>query len=124
MFENIAMRFEHDNPDAPVPELEAFLKKKAKEWKGLKARLAALEAGNARLANVRAEAEAALERGDFDAARALLDGAAEIGTDAGGRGAAQGGGNPLTDGGDLVVAGRRRRGGGEFRDWSHAVCRG
>ncbi len=82
MFENIAMRFGHDNPDAPVPELEAFLKKKAKEWKGLKARLAALEAGNARLADVRAEAEAALKRGDFDAARALLDGAAEIGTDA------------------------------------------
>lgn len=82
LLESLVQRFEHDNPDAPVPELEAFLKDKAKEWQALKARLAALEAGDARLANVRAEAEAAIERADFDTARARLDEAAEIGTDA------------------------------------------
>ena len=62
--------------------MEAFLKENAKEWKGLKARLVALEAGNARLANVRAEAEGAMERADFDTAWGLLDGAAKTGTEA------------------------------------------
>ena len=78
LLENLALRFEHDNPDAPVAELEGHLKDKAVEWKALKARLAALEATDARVANIRAAAEAALAAGDFDTARARLDDALRL----------------------------------------------
>ena len=78
LLESLALRFEHANPDAPVPELLAFLKAKAAEWKELKARLAALEAEDPRIGNARAAAEAAIAAGDFDAADAVLAGAEEL----------------------------------------------
>ncbi len=77
-FENLAMRFGHDNPDAPVGDLEAFLRDKAREWKDLKAQAAKLDEGNARIANVRAAVEAAIEAADFAGARARLDEALEL----------------------------------------------
>ncbi len=39
LIENLAFRFEHDNPDAPDEELVAYLKDKADELKSLKNRL-------------------------------------------------------------------------------------
>jgi DNA-binding SARP family transcriptional activator len=76
--ENLALRFGHENPDAPQAQLIDFLKAKAAEWKLLRARLAALEAGDARLANIRGAAEGAIERGDFDGAEAILAAAEEL----------------------------------------------
>lgn len=78
LLENLAQRFGHTNPDAPVEVLSAFLKEMAKEWKALKARLAALEAVDSHLANSRAAAEDALARGDFDEADAILAAAEDI----------------------------------------------
>jgi DNA-binding SARP family transcriptional activator len=76
--ENLALRFGHENPDAPEAQLIDFLKAKAAEWKLLRARLAALEAADARLANIRGAAEGAIERGDFDGAEAILAAAEEL----------------------------------------------
>jgi tetratricopeptide (TPR) repeat protein len=78
LLENLALRFEHARPDASVGELMEFLKAKATEWKELKARLAALEAADPRIANARAAAEAAIAVGDFDGADAVLAGAEEL----------------------------------------------
>ena len=61
-----------------MAELGEFLKAKASEWQELKARLAALEAEDPRIANARAAAEAAIGAGDFDAADAVLAGAEEL----------------------------------------------
>ena len=76
--ENLALRFGHENPDAPEAQLMEFLKAKAAEWKLLRARLAALEAADARLANIRGAAEDAIERADFDGAEAILAAAEEL----------------------------------------------
>ena len=76
--ESLALRFDYGRPDAPVAELGEFLKAKATEWQELKARLAALEAEDPRIANARAAAEAAIAAGDFDAADAVLAGAEEL----------------------------------------------
>ena len=78
LLESLALRFDHGRPDAPVAELGEFLKAKAAEWQELKARLAALEAEDPRIANARAAAEAAIAAGDFDAADAVLAGAEEL----------------------------------------------
>ena len=72
LLESLVQRYGHENPDAPVADLGAFLKAKAEEWKALKARLAALEVADARLGNAMAAAEAALGRAAFDEAEALL----------------------------------------------------
>ncbi|WP_111428270.1 tetratricopeptide repeat protein [Rhodobacteraceae bacterium DSL-40] len=81
LLESLAQRFGHDNPDAPVAELERHLKDKAVEWKALKARLAELEASDARIADIRAAAEDALAAGDFDTAHARLDDALRLRTE-------------------------------------------
>ena len=78
LLESLALRFDYGRPDAPVAELGEFLKAKASEWQELKARLAALEAEDPRIANARAAAEAAIGAGDFDAADAVLAGAEEL----------------------------------------------
>lgn len=78
LLENLVQRFRFANPDAPLAELGEFLKEKAAEWKELKARLAALEAEDPRIANARAAAEAAIAATDFDGADAMLAGAEEL----------------------------------------------
>ncbi|MCP5088933.1 MAG: helix-turn-helix transcriptional regulator [Rhodobacteraceae bacterium] len=81
LLENLAQRFEHTNPDAPEAELIAHLKDKAKDWKALKEKLADLETTKASLANQTAAAEAAIERGDFDEADAILEAAEDLHAD-------------------------------------------
>jgi tetratricopeptide (TPR) repeat protein len=72
LLENLALRFGHDNPDAPAAELEAFLREKAKDYAEMRARLDALAAADRRIANLMGAAEAALAAGDFDEADARL----------------------------------------------------
>ena len=76
--ENLALRFGHESPDAPEGRLLEFLMAKAAEWKRLRARLAALEAADARLANIRGAAEDAIAHADFDEAEAMLAAAEEL----------------------------------------------
>jgi hypothetical protein len=78
LLESLALRFDYGRPDAPVAELAEFLKAKASEWQELKARLAALEAEDPRIANARAAAQASIAAGDFDAADAILAGAEDL----------------------------------------------
>lgn len=78
LLENLAQRFGIDNPDQPPAALAAFLKEKAKDYRQLKADMAALPKSDERVANVRAAAEEAIARGDFEEARARLDDAVEI----------------------------------------------
>ena len=74
----IAMAFEINNPDASRKQLVALIRDKAEEWKALKQQAEALPIGDERVANIRAAAEDAIERGDFNEARARLDDAIEI----------------------------------------------
>lgn len=72
LLENLALRFGHDNPNAPPSELETFLREKAKDYAAMRARLDALAAADGRIANLMGAAEAALAAGDFDEADARL----------------------------------------------------
>ncbi|WP_316015884.1 tetratricopeptide repeat protein [Roseobacter sp. HKCCA0434] len=76
--ENIAQRFGHDNPDAPLPDLQRFLKDKAAEYRELKTRFAALAEADGRIANLMAAAEDAIARGDFAEADVRLSDAEEM----------------------------------------------
>ncbi len=78
LLENLALRFGHDNPDAPPAELEAFLKEKAKDWQEMRARLEALAEADGRVANLVGAAEAAIEAGNFDEADEILSHAEEM----------------------------------------------
>jgi transcriptional regulator with XRE-family HTH domain len=78
LLENLAVRFEHDNPDAPDSELIDFLKGKATELNQLKRRLAELENSKAAFNNQITAANNALEVGRFDEADEILAAAEEI----------------------------------------------
>jgi hypothetical protein len=66
LLENLAMRFGHENPNALEENLEAFLKRKAVEFREMQSRLAKLAAAEGRLSNLIGAANAALEGGDFE----------------------------------------------------------
>lgn len=78
LIENLALRFEHGNPDAPDSELFSYLKDKADEFKRLKMRLENLEAVSSSLHNQIASAKAALEAGQFSEADTILAAAEEF----------------------------------------------
>jgi len=78
ILENLAQRFEHENPDVPDEELIAYLKAKAEELKHLRARLSDLERPSGVLRNQIAAADKALEIGRFDEADEILAAAEEI----------------------------------------------
>jgi transcriptional regulator with XRE-family HTH domain len=78
LMENLALRFEHDDPDAPDEELFAFLQSKAEELKRLKQRLSKLEEGTASLSNQIKAANNAIEVGRFEEADEILAAAEEI----------------------------------------------
>ncbi|NKB56356.1 MAG: hypothetical protein GKS00_08475 [Alphaproteobacteria bacterium] len=78
LLESLVQRFEHDNPDAPDRELTQFLKDKAAEYRALKARLAALAEAEARIENLIAAAQGALDAGRFDEADDRLRDAEEM----------------------------------------------
>ena len=113
LLESLALRFEHANPDAPVPELVGFLKAKAAEWKELKARLAALEAEDPRIGNARAAAEAGDSSGGFRRGRRRpgRGGGAAAGASDAGRGAPAGRAAPGAGRGAAAEGRRGRRGG-------------
>jgi tetratricopeptide (TPR) repeat protein len=77
ILENLAQRFEHENPDAPDEELIAHLKTKADELKQLRARLSELEDQAGSLKNQIGAADRAFEFGRFDEADEILA-AAEV----------------------------------------------
>ncbi len=78
LLENLALRFGHDNPDAPAAELSAYLKQKATDFKELEKRLKQLTQQDERLSNIAAAIAAAMEAGDFDKADDLLADAEDI----------------------------------------------
>lgn len=78
LLENLAQRFEYDNPDASDSELLNFLKGKASELSQLKKRLKELEGLSEALDNQIKSANAAVEVGDFDEADNILAAAEEI----------------------------------------------
>lgn len=78
LMENLALRFEYDNPDAPDEELFAYLKSKAEELKRLRGRLASLEGTTVSLNNQIAAANDALELGRFEEADEILAAAEEV----------------------------------------------
>lgn len=78
LIENLAFRFEHDNPNAADSELIVFLKDKAEELKRLKKRLSELEGATGTLNNQIVAAKDALEHGRFDEADDILAAAEEI----------------------------------------------
>jgi transcriptional regulator with XRE-family HTH domain len=78
LLENLALRFEHNNPDAPDDELIAHLKGKAQELKAIKQRLAEIEGAIDGLGNQIASANAALEKGLFDEADDILAAVEEL----------------------------------------------
>ena len=78
LIENLALRFECDNPDADDSVLLALLKTKADELRRLKERLAKLEGNTEALDNQIKAANAALEVGEFVEADDILAAAEEI----------------------------------------------
>ena len=78
LLENLAGRFDHDNPDALDADLLRFLQNKALELRGVRERLAQLDASSTSLKNQVAAASQALETGDFDQADEILAGAEEL----------------------------------------------
>ncbi len=68
LLENLALRFGHDNPDAPAPELTTFLKEKAKDYRVLQQRLEELTKQDDRLSNLLSAIKAAMDAGKFDEA--------------------------------------------------------
>lgn len=78
LIENLALRFDHDNPDASDEELLGFLKEKAKELKTIRARLLQLESTQSSLKNSIRAATACMDQGDFDEADHILAAAEEL----------------------------------------------
>ena len=78
LMENLALRFEHENPDADDSELFEYLKSKALELKRLKARLSELEGATQSLDTKIHAANDALENGRFGEADEALAAAEEI----------------------------------------------
>jgi transcriptional regulator with XRE-family HTH domain len=78
LIENLALRYEHDNPAASDFDLISFLKNKATELRLLKKRLSELENAVGALNNQIAAANDALEHGRFDEADDILAAAEEM----------------------------------------------
>lgn len=78
LLENLAMRFDHDNPDAPDEELLTYLKTKATELREIKRRLSELDESSESIANQINAANAALDIGHFDEADQLLASIEEV----------------------------------------------
>ena len=78
LMENLALRFEHENPDADDTELFEYLKSRATELKQLKARLSELEGATQLLDNKLKAANEALDCGQFAKADETLAAAEEI----------------------------------------------
>lgn len=72
LIEAIAKKFEHDNPNASLSELDDFLRAKATEWRALKERIQQIEAPDVEIDKLREDAVEALARGDFDAVDSFL----------------------------------------------------
>lgn len=78
LMENLALRFEHDNPDASDKALFEFLKQKAAELKALRLRLQTLDSQSAKIRDKITAANAALDGGEFAEADQLLAEAEDI----------------------------------------------
>jgi hypothetical protein len=78
LMENLSQRFDHENPNAPDHELFNYLKSKAEELKLLQSRLKELEGLTKAIRNQIADANRAIEAGQFDKADELLAAAEDI----------------------------------------------
>lgn len=78
LMENLAQRFDHENPNAPDNELFNYLKGKAQELKLLQTRLRGIEGITKSIHNQIAAANGAIEAGEFDEADELLAAAEDI----------------------------------------------
>ncbi len=77
--ELLASRFGAETPhDQSDGQLREFLTSKAQEYRKLRGQIAELKGLSARIDNVRGTAEGALDNGDFDGAKSLLQDAREI----------------------------------------------
>jgi transcriptional regulator with XRE-family HTH domain len=72
LLEVLALRFEHENPNAPDQELSSFLKAKAVEYVELKRRLDGVRLTNSSLVVRLGDARALLDDGRFDEADEVL----------------------------------------------------
>ncbi len=72
LIDAVARQFEHAQPDASLAELDDFLRAKATEWAALRHRIGEIEASNADLIQLKADAALALADGRFDRVDELL----------------------------------------------------
>lgn len=72
LIDAVARQFEHAQPDASLAELDDFLRAKAKEWAALRDRIGEIEASDADLIQLKADAALALADGRFDRVDELL----------------------------------------------------
>jgi transcriptional regulator with XRE-family HTH domain len=78
LLENVALRFGHNNPNAREEDLGVFLADKAKEFREMRERLAEMAVAEARIADLLAATNGALERGDFPSADSFLEEAESV----------------------------------------------
>jgi tetratricopeptide (TPR) repeat protein len=78
LMENLAQRFDHENPDAQDVELFNYLKGKAEELKSLQSRLKGIEGLTKAIHSQIAAANVAIGAGEFDKADELLAAAEDI----------------------------------------------
>lgn len=78
LLENLALRFEHENPDAQDEELHNFLKEKARELQSIRERLAEIERQSTTTADQLHAANVALAQGHFIEADTILASVEEL----------------------------------------------
>lgn len=72
LIDALARQFEHANPDSTLAEIDDFLRAKAREWRSLRERIAAIDAPDSAIDRLKREAAEALSEGEFDKVDVLL----------------------------------------------------
>lgn len=78
LIDAVARQFEHQQPDATLAELDAFLREKAKEWARLRQRISSLDTEDQAASDILKRAQYSLNNGDFDVVDSLLIEAEEL----------------------------------------------
>ncbi len=78
LIEALLYRFDHNNPEASLLEVDEFLKAKATEWRQLQKKIQQFEASDERVETLKRDAMAALNDGDFLSATKFLSEAEEF----------------------------------------------
>lgn len=78
LLEQLARRFDHDQPDARVSELEEYLRTKADEWSEFRIKIEEVRGMENQLANILTEAEVLISKGEFGEVESILSDSEEL----------------------------------------------